>query len=55
MESINNYSIYRNNIIKKCSVVKWSLENGTAEGKVQETLTSKITKTIKGNDIAKNC
>ncbi|SNR59607.1 hypothetical protein SAMN04488009_2719 [Maribacter sedimenticola] len=41
-------------MIRKGTTVKWSWGNGTAEGKVQETYTSKITKTIKGNKVTRN-
>lgn len=34
--------------------VKWKWGNGTATGKVKETYTKKVTKTIKGNDITRN-
>ena len=38
----------------KGTLVKWSWGNGTAEGKVEETYASKITKTIKGNEVTRN-
>ena len=41
-------------MIRKGTSVKWSWGNGTAEGIVQETYTSKITKTIKGNKVTRN-
>ena len=40
-------------MIKEGSKVKWSWGNGTAEGKVVETYTKDITKTIDGNDITR--
>ena len=40
-------------MIRKGTSVKWSWGNGTAEGIVQETYTSKITKTIKGNKVTR--
>ncbi|MDO1512803.1 DUF2945 domain-containing protein [Maribacter confluentis] len=40
-------------MIRKGTTVKWSWGNGTAEGKVQETYASKITKTIKGNKVTR--
>ncbi len=40
-------------MIRKGTTVKWSWGNGTAEGTVQETYTSKITKTIKGTDVTR--
>ena len=41
-------------MIRKGTVVKWSWGNGSAEGKVEETYTSKITKTIKGSEVTRN-
>ncbi len=41
-------------MIRKGTTVKWSWGNGTAEGTVEETYTSKITKTIKGTDVTRN-
>jgi len=41
-------------MIRKGTVVKWSWGNGTAEGTVEETYTSKTTKTIKGNEVTRN-
>mgnify|MGYP003631309374 FL=1 len=38
----------------KGTLVKWSWGNGIAEGKVEETYASKITKTIKGNEVTRN-
>ncbi len=41
-------------MIQKGTKVKWNWGNGTAEGKVQETYTKKVTKTIKGNEVTRN-
>ncbi|WP_405384746.1 DUF2945 domain-containing protein [Maribacter sp. LLG6340-A2] len=41
-------------MIRKGTQVKWSWGNGTAEGKVEESYSSKITKTIKGNEVTRN-
>lgn len=41
-------------MIRKGTTVKWSWGNGTAEGTVEDTYTSKITKTIKGTDVTRN-
>tara|TARA_R110000744_G_scaffold53317_4_gene113946 strand:+ start:4183 stop:4395 length:213 start_codon:yes stop_codon:yes gene_type:complete len=41
-------------MIRKGTVVKWSWGNGTAQGTVEETYTSKTTKTIKGNEVTRN-
>ncbi|WP_339835783.1 DUF2945 domain-containing protein [uncultured Maribacter sp.] len=41
-------------MIRKGTVVKWYWGNGSAEGKVEETYTSKITKTIKGSEVTRN-
>jgi ABC-type sulfate transport system substrate-binding protein len=41
-------------MIRKGTLVKWSWGNGSAEGKVEETYTSKITKTIKGSEVTRN-
>lgn len=41
-------------MIKKGTKVKWNWGNGTAEGKVQETYTEKITKTIKGSEVTRD-
>ena len=40
-------------MIQKGTKVKWKWGNGTAEGKVQETYTSKTTKTIKGTEVTR--
>ena len=41
-------------MIKKGTEVKWQWGNGTASGKVQDTYTKKITKTIKGTEVTRN-
>jgi len=41
-------------MIQKGTKVKWNWGNGTAEGKVKETYTTKTTKTIKGNEVTRN-
>lgn len=41
-------------MIKEVSKVQWEWGNGTAEGKVQETYTESITKTIKGNEVTRH-
>ncbi|WP_299337039.1 DUF2945 domain-containing protein [uncultured Psychroserpens sp.] len=41
-------------MIKEGTHVKWKWGNGTATGKVQETYTTKVTKTIKGSDVTRN-
>lgn len=41
-------------MIRKDTVVKWSWGIGTAKGIVEETYTSKTTKTIKGNQVIRN-
>lgn len=40
-------------MIQKGTKVKWKWGNGTAEGKVKETYTKTITKTIKGNEVTR--
>ena len=40
-------------MIKRGTQVKWKWGNGSAEGKVEETYTEKVTKTIKGNEVTK--
>ncbi|MEM6641327.1 MAG: DUF2945 domain-containing protein [Pseudomonadota bacterium] len=34
--------------------VKWAWGDGTAEGKVSERFTEKVTRTIKGSDVTRN-
>ena len=41
-------------MIKKGTKVRWKWGNGTAEGKVQETFTKKITKSIKDTQVTRN-
>ena len=41
-------------MIKEGSKVRWSWGNGTAEGKVKETYTKKVTKTIDGNEVTRD-
>lgn len=41
-------------MIRKGTKVKWDWGNGTAEGKVEETYTSSISKNIKGTEVTKN-
>tara|TARA_R110002012_G_scaffold219368_3_gene390829 strand:+ start:621 stop:830 length:210 start_codon:yes stop_codon:yes gene_type:complete len=41
-------------MIREGSMVSWKWGNGTAEGKVKETFTESITKTIKGNEVTRH-
>jgi ABC-type sulfate transport system substrate-binding protein len=41
-------------MITKGTQVKWKWGSGTATGKVQETYTKTVTKTIKGTDVTRN-
>ena len=41
-------------MIKKGTKVKWQWGSGSAEGKVEETYTEKITKTIKGTEVTRD-
>lgn len=41
-------------MIKKGTNVKWNWGSGTAKGKVVETFTEKVTKTIKGTKVTRN-
>ncbi len=41
-------------MIKKGTKVKWKWGSGTAEGKVQETFTKSVTRTIKGSEVTRN-
>ena len=41
-------------MIKKGSQVEWDWGSGTATGKVIETYTEKVTKTIKGNEVTRD-
>lgn len=40
-------------MIREGSKVTWKWGNGTAEGKVQETFTKAVTRTIKGNEVTR--
>ncbi|WP_378186340.1 DUF2945 domain-containing protein [Aquimarina sp. W85] len=40
-------------MIKTGTKVQWKWGNGTASGKVEETYTSKISKTIKGTEVTR--
>jgi len=41
-------------MIRKGTKVKWKWGKGTAEGKVTNTYTSKVTKTIKGSKVTRD-
>ncbi|SDB48441.1 hypothetical protein SAMN03097699_1627 [Flavobacteriaceae bacterium MAR_2010_188] len=41
-------------MIKKGSKVNWKWGSGTATGKVVETYTKKVSKTIKGTEVTRN-
>ncbi len=41
-------------MIQKGSRVQWKWGKGYAEGKVEETYTEKVTKTIKGTEVTRN-
>lgn len=41
-------------MIKKGTKVQWKWGNGTAKGKVEETFTEKITKTIAGSEVTRD-
>ncbi len=41
-------------MIKEGSKVEWDWGNGTATGKVVETYTKKVTKTIEGNEVTRD-
>lgn len=40
-------------MIKEGTKVQWKWGNGTAKGKVEETFTEKITKTIAGSEVTR--
>jgi hypothetical protein len=40
-------------MIRQGSHVKWKWGNGTAEGKVEQTFSEEITRTIDGNEVTK--
>ena len=41
-------------MIQEGTKVKWDWGNGTAEGKVKETYTKKVTKSIDGNEVTRD-
>ena len=41
-------------MIKEGTKVQWKWGNGTAEGKVTETFTGSVTRTIKGSEVTRN-
>ena len=41
-------------MIKKGTIVQWNWASGTAKGKVVETYTEKVIKTIKGTKVTRN-
>ena len=41
-------------MIRKGTEVKWSWGNGTATGKVTQTFTEKVTRTLQGSEVTKN-
>jgi len=41
-------------MIRKGTKVKWKWGQGEAQGKVEETYSKKISKTIKGNELTRN-
>ena len=41
-------------MIQKGSTVRWKWGNGSAEGKVKETYSEEVTKTIKGNKVTRH-
>jgi hypothetical protein len=41
-------------MIKEGTKVKWKWGNGTAEGKVESTFTTKTTRTIDGNEVTRD-
>ena len=41
-------------MIRTGSTVKWSWGNGEAQGKVKETFTEEVTRTIKGNKVTRH-
>ncbi len=40
-------------MIREGSEVTWKWGSGTAEGKVEETFTKEVTRTIKGNEVTR--
>lgn len=41
-------------MIRKATEVTWKWGNGSATGKVKETYTKSVTKTIKGSEVTRN-
>jgi hypothetical protein len=41
-------------MIRKGTEVKWKWGNGTAEGKVDETFTRPVTRTLKGSEVTRD-
>ena len=41
-------------MIRKGTEVKWKWGNGTATGKVTETFTEEVTRTLQGSEVTKN-
>ena len=41
-------------MIRKGTEVKWKWGNGTAEGKVDETFTRSVTRTLKGSEVTRD-
>ncbi len=41
-------------MIREGTKVKWKWGNGTAQGKVKESFTTSVTKTINGNEVTRN-
>ena len=41
-------------MIRKGTEVKWSWGNGTATGKVTQTFTEKVTRTLQGSEVTKD-
>ena len=41
-------------MIRKGTQVKWEWGSGTATGKVEETFSKKVTRTIEGNEVTRN-
>ncbi|MGB3801452.1 MAG: DUF2945 domain-containing protein [Lewinella sp.] len=40
-------------MVREGSKVKWKWGNGTATGKVEETFTKEVTRTIEGNEVTR--
>jgi len=41
-------------MIRQGTAVKWSWGNGTAQGKVEETFSKSVTRTLKGSEVTRN-